>query len=163
VVTKPFLVLPLVGLAVIARRLVGQPESHLAQLSLSMPPYMGRLLVHHVTVASNEGPQRTTTTDSNLPTSREIVRLAFLSMVGPVALSAIGPIYYGYTDSPYWRIIVWALACTVPFLWWARPAFMNALSTHDLRLPGLILAIVVAVVTAFIIGDTLIYLLARSL
>jgi hypothetical protein len=58
------------------------------------------------------------------------VRVIVLSLVGPVILSALGPFYYGYTDAPYWRVIVWALACTVgSFFWWGgRSAFKTAFS-----------------------------------
>jgi hypothetical protein len=42
-----------------------------------------------------------------------MLRVTFLAMALPVALSLAGPIYYGYTNGPYWRVLIWAGACTV--------------------------------------------------
>ena len=66
-------------------------------------------------------------TGSKSPTARNFVRVIFLSMAAPVILSAVGPLYYGYTHGPYWRIIIWALACTVGFSWLKRLSFKSAL------------------------------------
>jgi hypothetical protein len=95
-----------------------------------------------------------------------MLRVIFLSMAAPVILSAIGAAYYGFTGGPYWRAIVWALACMVPFLWWARPSFKHMLSTAPHSIVGkafLVVAIVVIIAIAFVAGDSLVYLLARSL
>jgi hypothetical protein len=92
------------------------------------------------------------------------MRVYVLSMAGPIILYATGPFYYGYTNGPYWRVIVWALACTVPFLWWARTNLKSALSTAPPSMIGrslLIVTIVVMAAVAFIAGDTLIYYVAR--
>jgi hypothetical protein len=105
-------------------------------------------------------------TGSKSPTARNIARAIFLSMAGPVILSAVGPLYYGYTHGPYWRIIVWALTCTVGFSWLVRSSFKNALSTAPPSIIGrsfLVVAIVTMVAIAFVAGDSLVYLLARSL
>jgi hypothetical protein len=105
-------------------------------------------------------------TGSKTPTARATVRVVFLSMAGPVILSAVGPLYYGYTHSPYWRIIVWALASTVGFLWLERSSFKRAVSTAPPSILGrslLVVTIVAVVIIAFVVGDSLLYLLARSL
>jgi hypothetical protein len=105
-------------------------------------------------------------TGSKSPTARNIVRVIFLSMAAPVILSAVGPLYYGYTHGPYWRIIVWALACTVGFSWLERSSFKSALSTAPPSIIGrslLVVAIVTMVAIAFVAGDSLLYLFARSL
>jgi hypothetical protein len=52
-------------------------------------------------------------TGSRTPTAGDVFRVAILSMLPPVVLSALGPIYYGYTRSPYWRVLVWASVCTI--------------------------------------------------
>ena len=105
-------------------------------------------------------------TGSKSPTARNIARAIFLSMAGPVILSAVGPLYYGYTHGPYWRIIVWALTCTVGFSWLVRSSFKNALSTAPPSIIGrslLVIAIVAVALIAFVIGDSLLYLFARLL
>lgn len=105
-------------------------------------------------------------TGSRTPTAGAVVRVVFLSMAGPVILSALGPFYYGYTRGPYWRILVWAAACTVGCLWLYRSSLKHALSTAPPSVIGrflLVLAIVVVIAVAFIAGDTLVYLIARSL
>jgi hypothetical protein len=99
-------------------------------------------------------------------TAKSVLRVVFLTMIGPIILSAVGPIYYGYTNGPYWRVIVWALAVTVPFLWWAGPSFKYALSTAPPSVIGralLIVAIVVVIAGVLVIGDSLLYFLARAL
>jgi hypothetical protein len=86
-------------------------------------------------------------------------------MAGPIILSGLGPFYYGYTNGPYWRVIVWALACTVPFLWWARSNLKSALSTASPSITGKLLAIMtiaIIVAAAFLAGNTLVYLVARA-
>jgi len=105
-------------------------------------------------------------TGSNSPSTRSTVRVIFLSMAGPVILSAVGPLYYGYTHGPYWRIIVWALACTVGFSWLERVSFKSALSTAPPSVIGrslVVVTIVAVVAIAFVVGDTVLYLLARAL
>ncbi len=68
-------------------------------------------------------------TGGSSPTAKNTLRVILLSMAVPIILSATGPLYYGYTDGPYWRVIVWALACTVGFSWLERSSFKSALST----------------------------------
>jgi hypothetical protein len=104
-------------------------------------------------------------TGAPTPTARAMGRVVFLSMAGPVLVSALGPFYYGYTRAPYWRVIVWALACTVPFLWWARPSFKYALSIAPPSIGRALLVVVIVamIAVAFVAGDSLVYLLARTL
>lgn len=105
-------------------------------------------------------------TGSRTPTGRDVARVVFLSMAGPVILSALGPFYYGYTHGPYWRVIVWALTCTVGCLWLYRSSFKHALSTAPPSITRrflLVLAIVVVIAIAFLAGDSLVYLFAGAL
>lgn len=95
-----------------------------------------------------------------------MARVVSLSLALPVAFSLVGPIYYGYTHGPYWRVIIWASACTVLFCWQVRSYFRHALSTAPPSIIGrflLVLAIVVVIAIGFFAGDTLVYLIARSL
>ena len=82
-------------------------------------------------------------------------------------LSAVGAIYYGYMQGPYWRIIVWALACTMGSLWLERSSLKRSLSrTPPPSIIGrslLAVAIVVMAAVTFVVGNSVIYLLARSL
>jgi hypothetical protein len=94
-----------------------------------------------------------------------LTRVYILSMAGPIVLSGLGPFYYGYTNSPYWRVTVWALACTVPYLWWARSNLKSALSSAPPSIIGksfVIVTIAIMVAVAFLAGDTLVYLIARA-
>jgi hypothetical protein len=68
-------------------------------------------------IAKTQGTNEATRHLTGSPTAKDFLRVVFLSMIGPIILSAVGPIYYGYTHGPYWRVIVWALAVTVLFLW----------------------------------------------
>jgi hypothetical protein len=89
-----------------------------------------------------------------------------LGMTAPLILSALGPFYYGYTHAPYRRVIVWALASIVPFLWFARASLKHALSTAPPSIIGrslLLAAIVFIAAVAFLAGHSLVYLLAHSL
>lgn len=107
-----------------------------------------------------------TLTGGSSPTAKNTLRVILLSMAIPVILSATGPLYYGYTNAPYWRIIVWALACTVGFSWLERSSFKSALSTAPPSIIGrslLVIAIVAIAFIAFVIGDSLLYLFARLL
>jgi hypothetical protein len=99
-------------------------------------------------------------------TGKDMGRVIVLGMAGPVILSAVGPFYYGYTHAPYWRIIVWALTCTVGFLWLERASFKHSLGTASPSIIGtllLICGVPVIAATAFIVGDSLVYLLAGLL
>src|SRR5260370_5578802 len=71
-------------------------------------------------------------TGGSSPTAKNTLRVILLSMAVPIILSATGPLYYGYTDGPYWRVIVWALACTVGFSWLERSSFKPR-KTHNAR------------------------------
>ena len=107
---------------------------------------------------------------SSLKTSRvtaeAVMHVYFLSMAAPIILSGLGPFYYGYTNSPYWRVIVWALACTIPYLWWARSNLKSVLKTAPPSLIGksfVIVTIAAMVAAAFLVGNTLVYLVARAI
>lgn len=88
---------------------------------------------------------------------REII----LRLVGPIVLSSLGPIYYGYEGGPYFNVIIWALACTAIFSCWASETFRSAFYVGDAywfrsALAGTTMAVVAV---AFIAGNSLAYLL----
>jgi hypothetical protein len=115
---------------------------------------------------STRGTNRGALTGSQRPTGKDWVRVVSLGLGLPVAYSLIGPIYYGYTHGPYWRVIVWALASTVIFCWQVRSSFKSALSTAPPSIIGrflMVLAIVVVAAIGFFVGDTLVYLFVRAL
>jgi hypothetical protein len=90
----------------------------------------------------------------------------FLGLAGPIILSSLGPIYFGYEKSPYSAVIVWALACTVAFLWWARPSLKRALggAPESFWFRSARGAVIVALVAVGFVGwDYLVYLLVRSI
>jgi hypothetical protein len=63
-------------------------------------------------------------------------------------------------------VIVWASVCIVIFGWRARAPFKHALSTAPPSIIGrflLVLTIVTVIAIAFLVGDTFVYLFARSL
>jgi hypothetical protein len=101
-------------------------------------------------------------TGSKTPTAIAMVRVFILGMLGPVIFSALGPIYYGYTRGPYWLIVVWALTCTVGCLWQYRSSLKSALATAPPSFIGrtfVVVTILATMAAAFIVGDSLIYLI----
>lgn len=95
-----------------------------------------------------------------------MLRVVFASMAGPVILSALGPAYYGFTGGTYWRVVVWAIACVIPFLWWSRQSFKVALNSGPSSIIGrsfAVVAIIFTVAVAFVASDSLVYLLAGLL
>jgi hypothetical protein len=95
-----------------------------------------------------------------------MLRMIFLGMGLTVILSLIGPIYYGFTNGPYWRVILWASVCIVICCWQARQSFRHAWQTAPLSTIGRLLlmaAIVAVIVIAFVAGDSLVFLLVRSI
>lgn len=105
-------------------------------------------------------------TGSRTPSGRDTARVIFLGLAFPIAFSLVGPMYYGYTHGAYWRVIVWALACTAIFCWQARSSFKHSQSTAPPSIIGrflLVLAIVILIALGFTAGDTLVYLLVRAL
>ena len=104
-------------------------------------------------------------TGSGMPSASAWMRVLVLSMAGPVIVSALGPIYYGYARDPYWRVIVWALAWTVGSLWFYRSQIKTALAEVGPSVivrTFLVLLIVATIAVALVVGDTLIYLVARA-
>jgi hypothetical protein len=65
-------------------------------------------------------------------------------MAVPVILSALGPFYYGHTHSPYWRVIVWALACTVSTLWFMRASFKHTWNTDPHSVIGKVIMVAIS-------------------
>ena len=97
-------------------------------------------------------------------TGRDVGVVIVLSMAVPVILSALGPFYYGYTHGPYWRVIVWALACTVATLWFWRASFKHTWNTAPHSVILLVVATIVIVdAVCFVVGDSAAYLLARAI
>ncbi len=96
---------------------------------------------------------------------RIVVRAVFFSLLGPVVLSSLVPIYLAFNNAPYLTAVVWALACT---LWWARRPFEAALNDTNWLQPSWYKSTLVAAVLAifgfaFGLGDSLAYLLTRSI
>jgi hypothetical protein len=93
-----------------------------------------------------------------------IVLVVLLSMALPVALSVTGPIYYGYTNGPYWRVLIWAAVCTIGAVWFYRSSFTAAFgdASAAVKLVNLI-AIVLVMGLCFVLGDSAIYFLVRAI
>jgi hypothetical protein len=97
--------------------------------------------------------------------AKPMMRAITLSLVGPIVLSSLGPIYYGHERAPYSKVIIWALACTAIFSWWARASFKPVFNDGDAlwfksALAGAIMAVIAI---GFIAGNSFAYLLARSI
>ncbi|MGC1861514.1 MAG: hypothetical protein WA733_10415 [Methylocystis sp.] len=93
-----------------------------------------------------------------------MIRVIFLSMLLPVVLTLSGPIYYGYSHAPHWRIAVWALASVPVFLWYTRSSFRN--NFRDQSVIGATFGLVVIAIVAaafFMVGDYAVYFLVRSI
>ena len=94
-----------------------------------------------------------------------MIRVVFLSMLLPVALSLSGPIYYGYSHAPQWRIAIWALASVPVFLWYTRSSFQKTFaSAHGFV--GAAFGLVAIALTAtvfFVVGDYAVYFLVRAI
>jgi hypothetical protein len=94
-----------------------------------------------------------------------MVRVIFFSLLGPVALSSFVPMYFGYVEAPYSTAIIWALVCT---LWWVRPSLGSAETDANWLQPlwyksTAIAAMVAVVALAFVSGDSIAYILTRSI
>lgn len=95
-----------------------------------------------------------------------VVLVVLLSMALPVALSVAGPIYYGYTNGPYWRVLIWAAVCTVGAVWLYRQSFTAAFIDADYSTAVKfvnVIAIVLVIGLCFLAGDLAIYFLVRSI
>jgi hypothetical protein len=74
--------------------------------------------------------------------------------------------YYGYTNGPYWRVLIWAAACTVGAVWLYRQSFTAAFSDADYSAKVKIvnvIAIVLVIGLCIRVGDSVVYLLVRSI
>jgi hypothetical protein len=94
-----------------------------------------------------------------------MLRVTFLAMALPVALSLAGPIYYGYTNGPYWRVLIWAGACTVGGIWLYRHSFTAAFSDAPYSFAEKLVnvtAIIVVMGLCFLAGDSVAYFVVRS-
>jgi hypothetical protein len=87
--------------------------------------------------------------------------VVFLSMLLPVTLSLAGPIYYGYTNGPYWKVIIWALASTVGFLWLDRSTLRQSLTNDRISNAKSFSLISLIVMAAFLAGDSIAYFLTH--
>lgn len=99
-------------------------------------------------------------------TGGHVVLVVLLSMALPVALSVVGPIYYGYINGPYWRVLIWAAACTIGFVWLFRQSFTARFSDDDCSTAVKLVNVVAVVLTiglCFLAGNSAIYFLARSI
>lgn len=95
-----------------------------------------------------------------------VIVVAVLAMVLPVAISLGGPIYYGYTNGPYLRVVVWAAVCTIAAIWFYRQSFTAAFSDGPYSLPVKlfnVVAIVVFIGLCILAADSAAYFLARSI
>ncbi len=92
------------------------------------------------------------------------MRVVFLSMLLPSALTLFGPIYYGVYGAPNWRITVWALASVPVFLWLSRDSFRHAYAGYQFVdvVVGLVLISVIAA-AFFLAADFGVYFLVRSI
>jgi hypothetical protein len=101
-----------------------------------------------------------------VPSLMRVVLVVLLSMALPVALSVTGPIYYGYMDGPYWRVLLWAAVCTIGAVWFFRQSFTVAFSDAHYSAAVIlvnVIAIVLVIGLCFLAGDSAIYFLVRSI
>jgi hypothetical protein len=91
-----------------------------------------------------------------------MVRAIFFSLLGPLVLSALGPVYFGLTNAPYSMTLIWAMGCT---LWWALQPIKAALTDGNWLQSHWYKSVAVGSVVAifafaFVLGDSLAYQLA---
>lgn len=94
------------------------------------------------------------------------ILVALLSMALPVGLSLAGPIYYGYINGPYWRVLIWAAVCTVGALWFYRREFSAAFGDGPYSLPVKLFNTVLIVVfmgLCIVAGDSAAYFIVRAI
>jgi hypothetical protein len=92
-----------------------------------------------------------------------LVQIIFLALMGPIALSLGGAIYFGFRHTPYLAIIIWAAFCTVYQLWKSKDSFRHMFNQQphaSIWFHGsLIAAIVVIMGGAFLGAQSLVYFL----
>jgi len=93
-----------------------------------------------------------------------MIRVIFLSMLLPVALTLTGPVYFGISNATHWRVAVWALASVPAFLWYTRSSFRNNFEGQGLLSATFGLVVIVIVAAAFFMaGDYGVYFLVRAI
>lgn len=92
-------------------------------------------------------------------------RATFLSLVCSVILSFLGPVYLAYSNMRYSSAVLWALACALCWVLVSyRAAFLDAKWLAPFWYRSTLLAALVAIFAfVFVAGDSLAYLLARSI
>jgi hypothetical protein len=131
------------------------------------PSEADKLAVAEMT--SREGWQRAideAISDTSPEPRKLMLRVILLSMALPVVLSLLGPIYYGYMGEHYWRVLVWAGACTILGLWFYRTSFAAAFNGASYSSAVKILnvvAIIAFMAFCFVAGDSAVYLIVRSI
>jgi hypothetical protein len=94
-----------------------------------------------------------------------VFRANFLSLVCSVIVSFLGPVYLAYSNARYSAAVVWALACALCWVLVSyRAAFLDAKWLSPFSHRSTVLAALVAIFAfVFVAGDSLAYLLARSI
>jgi hypothetical protein len=92
-----------------------------------------------------------------------MIRVVFLSMLVPVVIGLVGPVYFGYTNGPYWTVVVWAVASAPGLLWLGRSPLKNNFRDDGWLVSAISLFLIAVTVAAvFLAGDSIAYFLARS-
>ena len=85
------------------------------------------------------------------------------AMLLPVLISLTGPIYYGVTGGPPWRVAIWGATCLIGFIWLSRAALRRNIGELDnANATKAFVAIILVSGAFFEAGDYLAYFLARS-
>jgi hypothetical protein len=95
-----------------------------------------------------------------------VVLVVLFSMALPVALSIAGPIYYGYMNGPYLRVLIWAAVCTIGAVWLYRQSFTAAFGDADYSIAVKLMNVVAIILTiglCLLAADSAIYFLVRSI
>lgn len=88
----------------------------------------------------------------------------------PLALSALGPIYSGYSNEPFWFVAIWAVIWSAAFVWRSRPSIRYAIeSARDegnwtpWLAPRLVIMIAVQMTLMFLAVHSAIYYLVKQI